>query len=96
MTSDGNGTKQIDPRKITVHTNTVAGSTYAQITGVVITDIDITIEFVYISPREGTTDAHVVSRVTMPRPVGEALAKSIMETVVKHEAKKKGGKGVPN
>jgi len=91
-----NEIKKAVPININVNTNTVVGSSYAQITGIVVTDTDITIEFVYFNQREGNKDAQVVSRVTMPRPVGEALARSINETVMKHEAKKKGEKNVAN
>ncbi len=96
MTSNDNGENKINPADISVHTNTVVGSTFAQIYGVVVTDTDITIEFVYFSPRPRNKDAQVVSRVTMPRLTGEGLAKSISETVIKHELKKKGVKNATN
>jgi hypothetical protein len=66
----------------------VLGSLYAQIVGVVVTDIDITLEFVYINPRPDTNEAQLVSRITIPRVVGESLAKNITDIIAEHEAKK--------
>lgn len=88
--------KKAIPRKISVKTNTVLGSTYAQIVGVVVTDADITLEFTYLNPRPNTEEAQVVARVTLPRPAGEGLAKAITDTIIQHEAKKKGEKNGAN
>lgn len=84
------------PRKVNIKTETVLGSVYSQIVGIVVTDTDITLEFVYLNPRPGTQDAHVVSRVTLPRRAAEGLAKSIVDTVAQHEAKKKEKYGKAN
>lgn len=90
MVDNGNGaTKQSNIKKIKVKTETVVGSIFAQIVGVVVTDTDITLEFAYIKP--GMEEAHVVSRVTLPRIAGENIAKVILKTIGEHE-KKKGGK----
>lgn len=80
------------PQPITVKTNTFLGSLYSQIVGVSITDVDVTLEFVYKNPRQEIKEAQVVSRVTLPRQAGEELAKTILNTIKIHEAKKKGEK----
>lgn len=84
----------VDPKKeqatLTVNTNTVLGSVYSQIVGVTVSDLDITLEFVYKHPREDATEAQVVARVTLPRSVGEELAVAIVDTIKAHESKKKG------
>lgn len=77
------------PKKLTIKTGTVLGSLYSQIVGIVVTDTDITLEFVYVNPRPGTEEAQVVARITLPRQAAEGLAKSIVDTVTQHEAKKK-------
>ena len=93
---NGEEVKKALPRKISIKTGTTLGSTYAQIVGVVVTDFDITLEFAYLNQRPGTEDAQVVARVTLPRPVAEGLAKTITDTAVEHEAKKKGNKNATN
>lgn len=80
-------------KQITVHTTTVLGSQYAQIVGVVITDNDITLEFIYKHPREEIREAQVVSRVTMPKDAAYGLAETIFKTRQQHETKKKGNNG---
>lgn len=75
---------------ITVHTNTFIGSQYAQIVGVIVTDTDITLEFVYKNPRNEIKEAQVVSRITMPKNAAYGLAETIFKTRQQHEAKKKG------
>lgn len=70
--------------------NTILGSTYAQIVGVSVTDVDITLEFVYKNPRAEIKEAQIVSRVTLPQPVGKELADTIINTIKVHETKKKG------
>lgn len=74
-----------------INTGTVVGSLYAQVVGVTVSDVDITLEFAYIHPRD-KTKGQVVARVTLPIPVGIDLARSIMDTVQLHAKKKKGGK----
>ena len=74
-----------------VNTGTYRGSAYSQVVGVTVTDIDITLEFVYINPRE-KTQGEVVSRITLPRKVGEDLAKTILNTIAVHGKQKKGEK----
>jgi hypothetical protein len=81
------------PQNITVQTNTVIGSQYAQIVGVVVTDIEITLEFVYKNPREEIREAQVVARVTLPREAAMGLAETIFKTKQEHELKKKGKNG---
>ncbi len=87
-----------DPKKeqvqLKVNVGTVVGSTYSQIVGVIVTDNDITLEFVYKHPREEVSEAQVVSRVTLPRSAGEELAEAIIDTIKAHEFKKKGEKHV--
>ncbi|PIS14062.1 hypothetical protein COT65_00845 [Candidatus Shapirobacteria bacterium CG09_land_8_20_14_0_10_47_13] len=78
-----------NPLAVNVKTGTVIGSVYSQLVGVTVTDVDLTLEFVYVNPR-ATTEGQVVARVTLLRAVGERLAKAIGETVLQHEAKKKG------
>lgn len=80
-------TKKAQPVGVKVKSNTVVGSLYSQIVSVTVTDIDITLEFVYINPR-AKTEGEVVSRVTLPRKSGEGLAKTILDTVTVHEAKR--------
>ena len=79
------------PKKegLLVNSGTFIGSVYSQIASVTVTDVDITLEFVYVNPRE-KTKGQVVTRVTMPRLSGEDLAKTILNTIKMHEAKRKG------
>lgn len=81
--------KKAEPITINVNAGSFIGSKYAQLTSVTVTDVDLTLEFVYINPRE-KTQGQVVSRVTLPLPSGENLAKIILETMKQHELKKKG------
>lgn len=83
--------QKTNPIDITIKTDTTIGSTYAQMIGVVVTDNDFTLEFAYLNPRPGNKEAHVVSRVTLPRAAAEGLANTIVSTIKEHEAKKKGG-----
>jgi len=71
-----------------VNAGTFVGSIYSQAVSVTVTDIDVTIEFIYINPRDKA--GQLVSRVTLPRKAGEELAKTILTTVKIHESKKKG------
>lgn len=82
--------EQKSPQNINVHTNTFVGSQYAQIVGVVVTDVDITLEFIYKNPRQEIKEAQVVSRVTLPKEAALGLAETIFKTKQQHEAKKKG------
>ena len=72
-----------------VNSGTIIGSTYAQVVGVTVTDTEILLEFVYINPRD-KNKGEVVSRVTLPRAVGEELAQLISKTITVHEESKKG------
>lgn len=74
--------------ELKVNTNTFVGTLYSQVASITITDIDITIEFVYVNPREKI--GQIVSRVTMPKASGEDLAKTILNTMKVHETNKKG------
>lgn len=69
-------------------TNSLEGSAYSQLVSITITDIDTTLEFAYINPRE--KKGQIVSRITMPHPAGINLAKAIYDTMKLHEAQKKG------
>ncbi len=73
-----------------INTGIFVGSTYSQVARVTVTDFDITLEFAFISPSD-PTKGQVVSRVTLPKPVGFDLAKTIMDATQLHEKKKKGG-----
>ncbi|MBI2326786.1 hypothetical protein HYU92_00555 [Candidatus Curtissbacteria bacterium] len=84
--------KKAEQEKLLVRANTVLGSAYAQIVGVSVTDVDITLEFVYKNPRAEIKEAQVVSRVTLPIRVGQELADTIINTIKVHEEKKKGEK----
>jgi len=84
--------KKAEPETPTVEAGTTLGSTYAQIVGVSVTDMDITLEFVYKNPRAEIKEAQVVSRVTLPRSVGKELADTIINTIKVHEENKKGKK----
>ena len=80
------------PQELQVNTSTKIGSQYAQIVGITVSDDKtITLDFVFVHPRE-KTKGEVVSRVTLPRKVGEELATLIQMTVKMHDAKKKGEK----
>lgn len=82
---------KIPPAGLKVNIGTYRGSVYSQVVGVTVTDVDVTLEFVYINPRNKAR-GEVVSRVTLPRKVGEELAKIIMNTATLHEKQKRGGK----
>ncbi len=79
-------------QEISVNATTIVGSTYAQIVGVSVTDTEITLEFVYKHPRPDVKEAQVVSRVTLPIQAAEGLAKTIIDTMKMHEARKAGKK----
>jgi hypothetical protein len=75
------------PGGIKVNAGTYRGSMYSQLVGVTVSDVDITLEFVYVHPRD-KTQGEVVSRVTLPRLAGKGLAETILKTIMAHEAKK--------
>ena len=72
--------------KLEIQAGTVVGTAYAHHVGITVTDIDITLEFVYINPR--SKKGQVVSRVTLPIQAGDALGNSILATVKEHLKKK--------
>lgn len=72
-----------------ISAGTVIGSQYAQLVGVSVTDLDVTLEFVFINPRDKTS-GQVVSRVTLPLAIGIDLANTIIMTAKVHADKKKG------
>ncbi len=80
--------EKIEKKQLEVKADTFTGSLYSQFVGVTVTDLDITLEFVFINTRTGK-HGEVVSRVTLPRQAGEGLAKVIMELIEKHDARKK-------
>lgn len=67
------------------------GSTYSQLVGVTVTDVDVTLEFVFINPRDNTK-GQVVSRITLPRNVGTSLAETILTVIKMHDKRKEGSK----
>lgn len=76
---------------LTINAGTVVGSNYSQYVGVTITDVDVTLEFVYINPRmdpETGAKGQVVSRITLHHSTAEELAKIIVNTIKEHHAKK--------
>jgi len=94
MVNKGNGAlKQSNIKKIPVKTESVIGTVFAQIVGIVVTDTFITLEFAYLNPRPETKQAYVVSRVTLPKMAGENLAKIIIKTIKEHENRKGGKNG---
>lgn len=78
------------PAQTTINAGTVIGSTFAHLANVSVTDNDITLEFVFINPRDPST-GQVVSRVTMPRANGLELG-NIIKIASQMQENKKGGK----
>jgi len=76
--------------KTLVNAGTIVGSQYSQLVGISVTDIDITLEFVFVNPRDKTS-GQVVSRVTLPLVIGINLAETILMTAKVHDKRKKGG-----
>ena len=74
--------------KLVVDAATYTGSHYSQLVSVTVTDFDITLEFVYINPRD-KTKGEIVSRVTLPSQAGENLVEVIKNTVAAHKKKEK-------
>lgn len=79
------------PQQVLINPNTVVGSNYSQFVSVSVTDIDVTLEFVFINPRDNTR-AQVVSRVTLPLQVGISLAETIITTNKMRDKMKSGEK----
>lgn len=73
-------------KEIKVNPNTIVGTVYSQLVGVVVTDLDVTLEFVYINPRN-SVEGHVVSRVTLPKQIAQDLANTISKTIQTHDQK---------
>lgn len=84
---------QPTPQEINVNVGSFKGSQYAQIVGVSVTDVDITLEFVYRHPNISIKEAQVIARITMPKQAAIGLAETIYNTNKKHEEKKKGKHG---
>lgn len=77
-----------EKNEIEVKADTYIGSLYSQLASVTISDIDVTLEFIFINPRE--KKGQIVSRITMPLGAGEELAKTILSTAKMHNTRKKG------
>ncbi len=74
------------PKEIKVNPNTIAGSVFSQLVGVTVTDNDVTLEFVYLNPRN-PEEGSVVSRVTLPKNVAADLSNTISLIIKKHDSK---------
>jgi len=72
-----------------INAGTITGSTYAQLVNISVTDIDVTLEFSFINPRDPST-GQVVSRVTLPKKVGMDLAEKILTTSKIYDKRKDG------
>jgi hypothetical protein len=79
------------PPVVNVNDERLVGTQYAQVVTVTVSDIDITLEFIYVNPRV-KTKGNVISRITLPKKSGEELATTIRKTVMAHASKKKGKK----
>lgn len=80
-----------EQKQVTIRSNTVTGTEYSQLVGITITDIDLTLEFVYINPRpnkDGISEGEVVARVTLPVEAAKNLSEGISDTLRKHFNKK--------
>jgi len=76
---------------VDVNVDTIIGSKYAQLVGISVSDVDITLEFVFVKPNalpNGNKQGQVVSRVTLPISAGLGLANVINETINKHITKR--------
>ena len=76
-----------EKKEIKVNPNAIIGTNYSQLVGVTVTDIDATLEFVYVNPRN-KKEGVVVSRVTLPKDVALDLSKTINLTIQSHDKKK--------
>lgn len=74
-------------KELKINPNTVVGTSYSQLVGVTVTDIDVTLEFVYINPRDNA-EGVVVARVTLPTTVATALSEKINSTIQTHDKNK--------
>lgn len=74
---------------VIINTGTVIGSTYAQVSRVTVSDIEITIEFAYIHPAD-PTQGQSVARITMPIIAAVSLGETIIATKKIHEKRKEG------
>jgi len=88
MANENKKSSSAPATEITVNPNTVIGSQYAQLLNFTVSDIDATIEFVYVNPQI-KTQGHTVARITIPRQTAEQLSEVITETFKKHEEDKK-------
>jgi len=77
---------QSKSKGLSVNVSSFTGSQYSQLVGVTVMGKEITLEFVYINPRDNTK-GEVVSRVTLPFDTGESLADTITNTIIKHRKK---------
>ncbi len=84
-----NNKKQQDTQ-LSVNASSFIGSLYSQMVNITVTDLEFTLEFIYVNPRD-FTKAEVVSRITLPRRAAEELPKMIQDVVKQHEEKKKKG-----
>lgn len=73
---------------ITINAGTTIGSKFAQFASVSVSEFDVTLEFVYINPRDKS--GQVISRITLPRPIGLDLANTILMTAKVNDKKVKG------
>lgn len=71
-----------------INAGTVVGSAYSQIVSVTVTDFDITLDFIYLHPKEGIEEGQVVSRVTIPKSTGKELIDAINRASKEHVLKK--------
>jgi len=88
-----NGKSQKTIKNVKVREDTVIGSNYCQLVSVSVTDIDVTLQFVFVNPRT-RKDGQVVSRVTMPVHTAASLSEAIRNTIKSHSYKKGGKKNV--
>lgn len=73
-------------KQININPNTIVGTVYSQLASVTVTDVDVTIEFAYINPRN-PEEGVIVSRVTLPKNIASDLANTINFTVKQHDTK---------
>lgn len=74
--------KQQESKQLVVNSNTCVGSTFSHVVGVTVSDIEVTLEFVYIHPR--SKEGQVVSRVTLPIDVASDLSRVISSSINNH------------
>ena len=77
------------PQDVIINTGTIVGSSYAQLSRITVSDIDITIEFAYIHPSD-PTQGQSVARITMPIAAAVSLGETIIATKKIHEKRKEG------